>query len=60
MSDLGVEYVRLAETLSSEKVDQGQDDASRSDKLTISKLDNIKLKEITGITRSNLNSRNHT
>jgi hypothetical protein len=27
------------------------------DKLTISKLDNIELKEITGITRSNLNSR---
>jgi hypothetical protein len=45
MSDLGVEYVRLAETLSSEKVDQGQDDASRSDKLTISKLDNIELEK---------------
>jgi hypothetical protein len=27
------------------------------DKLTISKLDNMKLREITGITRSNLNSR---
>jgi hypothetical protein len=27
------------------------------DKLTISKLDNMELKEITGITRSNLNSR---
>jgi hypothetical protein len=27
------------------------------DKLTISKLDNIELKEMTGITRSNLNSR---
>jgi hypothetical protein len=30
------------------------------DKLTISKLDNIELKEIMGITRSNLNSRNQT
>jgi hypothetical protein len=28
------------------------------DKLTISKLDNIELREITGATRSNLNSRN--
>jgi hypothetical protein len=28
------------------------------DKLTISKLDNIKLREITGATRSNPNSRN--
>jgi hypothetical protein len=27
------------------------------DELTISKLDNIDLREITGITRSNLNSR---
>jgi hypothetical protein len=27
------------------------------DKLTISKLDNIELKKMTGITRSNLNSR---
>jgi hypothetical protein len=27
------------------------------DKLTISKLDNMKLREITGTTRSNLNSR---
>jgi hypothetical protein len=27
------------------------------DKLIISKLDNIELKEMTGITRSNLNSR---
>jgi hypothetical protein len=31
-----------------------------SDKLTISKLDNIELRERTGITRSNLNSRNPT
>jgi hypothetical protein len=30
------------------------------DKLTISKLDNIELKEIMGATRSNLNSRNQT
>jgi hypothetical protein len=45
MSDLRVEYVRLAETLSSEKVDRGQDDASSSDKLTISKLDNIELEK---------------
>jgi hypothetical protein len=30
------------------------------DKLTISKLDNIKLREITGTTPSNLNSRNQT
>jgi hypothetical protein len=30
------------------------------DKLTISKLANIELKEIMGITRSNLNSRNQT
>jgi hypothetical protein len=30
------------------------------DKLTISKLDNIKLKEIMETTRSNLNSRNQT
>jgi hypothetical protein len=30
------------------------------DKLTISKLENIELKEITGITRSNLNSRNQS
>jgi hypothetical protein len=30
------------------------------DKLTISKLDNIELREITGATRSNLNSRNQT
>jgi DNA-binding Xre family transcriptional regulator len=29
-------------------------------KLTISKLDNIELREITGITRSNLNSMNQT
>jgi hypothetical protein len=28
------------------------------DKLTIIKLDNIKLREITGVTRSNINSRN--
>jgi hypothetical protein len=28
-----------------------------SDKLTVSKLDNIELREITGTTRSNLNSR---
>jgi hypothetical protein len=27
------------------------------DELTISKLDNMKLREITGITKSNLNSR---
>jgi hypothetical protein len=31
-----------------------------SDKLTISKLDNIEFREITGATRSNLNSRNQT
>jgi hypothetical protein len=30
------------------------------DKLTVSKLDNIELKEIMRITRSNLNSRNQT
>jgi hypothetical protein len=30
------------------------------DKLTISKLDNIELRKITGATRSNLNSRNQT
>jgi hypothetical protein len=30
------------------------------DKLTISKLDNIELREITVATRSNLNSRNQT
>jgi hypothetical protein len=30
------------------------------DKVTISKLDNIELREIAGITRSNLNSRNQT
>jgi hypothetical protein len=30
------------------------------DKLTIGKLDNIVLKEITGTTRCNLNSRNQT
>jgi hypothetical protein len=30
------------------------------DKLTISKLDNIDLREITGATTSNLNSRNQT
>jgi hypothetical protein len=30
------------------------------DKLAISKLDNIELREITGATRSNLNSRNQT
>jgi hypothetical protein len=30
------------------------------DKLTISKLENIDLREITGATRSNLNSRNQT
>jgi hypothetical protein len=30
------------------------------DKLINSKLDNIELREITGITRSNLNSRNQT
>jgi hypothetical protein len=30
------------------------------DKLTISKLDNINLREIIGATRSNLNSRNQT
>jgi hypothetical protein len=29
-------------------------------KLIISKLDNIELREITGTTRSNLNSRNQT
>jgi hypothetical protein len=28
-----------------------------SDKLTISKIDNMELREITGTTRSNLNSR---
>jgi hypothetical protein len=28
------------------------------DKLTISKLDNIELRKITGATRSNINSRN--
>jgi hypothetical protein len=31
-----------------------------SDKLTISKLDNIVLREVTGATRSNINSRNQT
>jgi hypothetical protein len=31
-----------------------------SDKLTISKLDNIEFRKITGATRSNLNSRNQT
>jgi hypothetical protein len=30
------------------------------DKLTISKLDNIELRKITGVTRSNINSRNQT
>jgi hypothetical protein len=30
------------------------------DKLTISKLDNIELREIMGATRSNLNSKNQT
>jgi hypothetical protein len=30
------------------------------DKFTISKVDNIKLREITGAIRSNLNSRNQT
>jgi hypothetical protein len=30
------------------------------DKLTISKLDNIELREIMGATRSNLNTRNQT
>jgi hypothetical protein len=30
------------------------------DKLTISKLDNIELREITGATRNNLNFRNQT
>jgi hypothetical protein len=30
------------------------------DKLTIIKLDNIELKQITGANRSNLNSRNQT
>jgi hypothetical protein len=30
------------------------------DKLTISKLDNIGLRELTGTTKSNLNSRNQT
>jgi hypothetical protein len=30
------------------------------DKLTISKLDNIELRAITGTTRSNLNSKNQT
>jgi hypothetical protein len=30
------------------------------DKLTISKLDNIELREITGATRNNLNSMNQT
>jgi hypothetical protein len=30
------------------------------DKLTINKLDNIELREITGATRSNLNYRNQT
>jgi hypothetical protein len=30
------------------------------DKLTLSELDNIELREITGTTRSNLNSRNQT
>jgi hypothetical protein len=32
----------------------------RPDKLTISKLDNIELREITGATRGNINSRNQT
>jgi hypothetical protein len=31
-----------------------------SDKLTNNKLDNIDLREITGVTRSNLDSRNQT
>jgi hypothetical protein len=30
------------------------------DKITISKLDNIELREITGATRSNLSTRNQT
>jgi hypothetical protein len=30
------------------------------DKLTISKLDNVELREITGATKSTLNSRNQT
>jgi hypothetical protein len=61
MSGLWARYVRSPETLGSKK--------SRSatkmiclgpDKLTISRLDNIELREITETTRSNLNSRNQT
>jgi hypothetical protein len=50
MSDLGAGYDQSLETSSNEKVDR------ELDKLTISKLDNVELKEITETTRSNLNS----
>jgi hypothetical protein len=40
-----------------EKYIGSQEDASRSQKLTISKVDNMELREITETTRSNLNSR---
>jgi hypothetical protein len=61
MPGLGVGYVWSPETLSIKKVDQEPKTMHLGpDKLTISKLDNIELREIMGINRSNLNSRNQT
>jgi hypothetical protein len=59
MSGLRAGYVWSPETLSSKKCRSGAKMMRLSpDNLTISKLDNIELREITGATRSNLNSRN--
>jgi hypothetical protein len=58
MSGLGVGYVRSPETLHSRKNRSGVKRMRLDlDKLTISKLDNMELREIMGIIRSNLNSR---
>jgi hypothetical protein len=58
MSGLGAGYVRSLETSRSEK-NRSRDKTMRlgPDKLTISNLDNIELREIMGTTRSNLNFR---
>jgi hypothetical protein len=58
MSSLGAGYVRLLETSRSEKNrSRAKTMRLNPDKLTISNLDNIELREIIKTTRSNLNFR---
>jgi hypothetical protein len=61
MPNLEDGYVQSPEAFDKGKVDRESKMMRLGpDKLTISKLDNIELREITGTTRSNINSRNQT